>query len=166
MNYFNAQDRTCTWEMRNGQHLCHQCHEGGSGSLLEYQVGLHTDLGCFHFLFCTFKGEPKQKHKLAWKHQKCANISMCRLHLVVLSIFIPKKRKKVFASNLRSTWHSCISLFFYWWRAEKGQFVMFDTFVSDPGLVYNITDGHTAVAVTAFEGQFVSVRLDYKVTVL
>ena len=55
MNYLDAQDRMCTGEMRNGQHLCHQCYDGGSGSLLEYQVGLHTDYGALRlFLFSLF----------------------------------------------------------------------------------------------------------------
>ena len=56
--------------------------------------------------------------------------------------------KKYFASNLCSTWHSCIGLLFTNEEQKKCWFVMFDIFASDTGLVYDITDGHKAVALT------------------
>ena len=38
-----------------------------------------------------FKGNPKQRPKLAWKHGHFANISICRLRMVVLSICMQQK---------------------------------------------------------------------------
>ena len=39
----------------------------------------------------TFKGDLGQRHRLAWKSRKCANIFICRLLLVLLSIFMQQK---------------------------------------------------------------------------
>ena len=38
--------------------------------------------------FVTFKGDSKQRHELAWKHRRGANISICRLCMVVVSVFV------------------------------------------------------------------------------
>lgn len=50
------------------------------------------------------KGDLKGRWKLVWKCRKCANISICRLPLVVLSIFT--ERRDFSALNLSSSRHS------------------------------------------------------------
>ena len=54
------------------------------------------------------------RHKLAWKHWKCANISICRLHWVVLLIFKCNTNRNCafYALNLSFWGHGHVGLFF------------------------------------------------------
>ena len=67
-----------------------------------------------------FNEELKRRHKLACKHSECINISICRLHLVVLSTFI--QLLFLFESELLKA-----SSFFTNEESPKGWLVMSDT---------------------------------------
>ena len=66
-------------------------------------IHTHTHITPYLLYFGTkkkkLKGGPKRKHNLALKSRKMANISICRLHLVLLST-ITHTKKCFLASNL------------------------------------------------------------------
>ena len=61
--------------------------------------------------------EPKRKHKLAWKRNKCANISICRHHYIVLSMLIHKEYVSCFKYELLRSQPCWLAL--CQWRTEK-----------------------------------------------
>jgi len=76
----------------------------------------------------SFKGKPRRRRRLAWKCTRCAHISVCRLHLALLSIFI--QSVLIFlASCLGSSGCSRVLFALYLqWRAEKSSMVTYLTF--------------------------------------
>ena len=60
-----------------------------SGQVSSHLKGTPSNLQlCLWTGFVTFKGDSKQRHELAWKHRRGANISICRLCMVVVSVFV------------------------------------------------------------------------------
>ena len=47
-----------------------------------------TFLVYFPFSVFSFKGDPKWRPKLAWRHRKCSTISICRQSLVVVCLVV------------------------------------------------------------------------------
>ena len=72
--------------------------------------------------YSPFEGKLKWRHELAWRHRKCANISICRLHLVVMSIFIPPKLVPFWFEF--ELFQPCWFTLFQW-RAKKGWLMMY-----------------------------------------
>lgn len=57
------------------------------------------------------KMEPRQRPKLVWEHRKCGNISICRLSLLLLSIFMQQNHFYCFKLISSGCWlaHDIVS---------------------------------------------------------
>ena len=53
------------------------------------------------------KGDPKQTQQLAWKHPNCANISVCRLCTVILSVLM---QQGYFLLSFSAPWYAAVSV--------------------------------------------------------
>ena len=93
-----------------------------------------------------FMGNQSKRCKLTWKSRKSANISICRLHLILLIVLW----KDFFALIFSSSKHRHVGWDLYKWRAEKACGI-FDTFATCLGLVHDNSSEHLSSASSADE---------------
>ena len=84
---------------------------------------------------CNCKLKGNQSKEMAWKCRKCQSNSICRLHMIVLSVFTQKKLLLFSASNLNS---GHVGLLFA--KEEQKIGLAFDALAAHAGLVHCLTD--------------------------
>lgn len=128
-----------TLKMGQGHRNWHECVQQKSCSRGIYATALipHRIRACEMAIWATFltrqmihpifkvKGDPKGRQNLSWGQRKCANTSIHRLRMAVLSVFMQHKYFFCLKSELLRALRCWFAL--DQWKVEKGWLMMLHT---------------------------------------